>query len=420
MPTKKRIVIIGGGFAGLHLAKALSRNKFHVVLIDRENHHMFQPLFYQVATARIEPSNISFPFRKLFQTSKHVEFLLAEVIGIDDNNKQIQLPVGKVSYDILVIATGCNTNFFGNRSIQQHAFAMKTTAEAIELRNALLLNFERYINKHSESENGLLNIVIVGAGPTGVELAGSYAEMKHKILPRDYPFNDFSKMRVILIDGGKTALGAMSQHAQLKAMQYLEQLGVELIMEHTVESYNGNELVFTNGSSIRSKTVIWAAGVTGNVIQGLDRAEFVRNRFKVNRYNCIIGYNHVYALGDIAYMETPRYPSGHPQLANVAINQAKNLAKNLNRGGDLADWQSYEYKDLGSMATIGKHKAVVDIGRIRFGGKIAWFVWMFLHLMLILSVRNKLKIFINWAWNYFVNDSSLRLIFLIKGKKIND
>jgi len=412
MPERdKKIVIVGGGFAGLHLAKKLSNSVYHVLLIDKENHYQFQPLFYQVASARLEPSNISFPFRKIFQRSRNVDYRLAEVKKVNPEMNTVETSIGSISYDLLVMANGCKTNFFGNKEIADHALSMKTTQEAIDIRNEILLSFERYISAGSSEKEGLLNLVIVGAGPTGVELAGAFAEMKKYVLPRDYPGVDFKSMRVIVIEGSPHTLNSMSDVAKKASRKYLEDMGVELFTETVVSAYDGKTLTLKNGKEIKTRNVIWAAGVTGNVIEGIPTEKIVRNRYIVDRYNKVKGYENIYALGDIAYMETPKYPQGHPQLANVAINQAKNLGKNLLGILKNNPLTEYEYKDLGSMATIGKRRAVVDLPWLKFHGGLAWLTWMFLHLMLILSVKNKIKIFINWSWHYFTNDSSLRLIF---------
>lgn len=406
----KQVVIIGGGFAGLQVARHLENTNFSVLLLDKQNHHQFQPLFYQVASARIEPSSISFPFRKLFQKSRNVDFRLAEVTRIDSDHNQVFTNVGVFPYDYLVIACGCKTNFFGNQELSENALAMKTTGEAISIRNHILENFEKMISAHHEKE-ALENIVIAGAGPTGVELAGAFAEMKRYILPRDYPKADFSKMKIYLLDGSPKPLANMSSNAQWHSQKFLEELGVTVRTDVIVKNYNGDAVELSDGTSIQTKNLIWAAGVTGNALPGLEKSIVVRgNRYTVDRYNKVKGYDDVYAIGDIAYMETPKFPKGHPQVANVAINQGKNLAINfaaLQKGKSLKE---YEYRDLGAMATIGKHRAVVDFPFVHFGGRFAWFIWMFLHLMLILSVRNKLIVFINWSWNYFTQDSSLRLI----------
>jgi len=413
-PERKKVVLVGGGFAGLHVAKTLNKSDYDVMLIDKQNHHQFQPLYYQVASARLEPSNISFPFRKIFQKSKNVQIRLAEVTRIKPESNQVETSIGTYDYDYLIIASGCKTNFFGNAEIEKHALSMKTTEESIEIRNKILLNFEKLITAKPEERESLLNIVLVGAGPTGVELAGAFSEMKRNILPRDYPHMDFSGLRVFLLEGSKNTLNSMSDEAKAASRKYLEELGVIVKTETFVTNYDGKTATLNTGETIPSQSVIWAAGVTGNVIPGLNPENLIRNRYKVDRYNKVLGTQNIYAIGDIAYMETPKYPNGHPQLANVAINQGKNLAQNLRKLFKGKEQVEYEYKDLGSMATVGKHKAVVDLPFLKFHGYIAWFFWMFLHLMLILSVRNKLQIFFNWAWNYLAKDSSLRLILKTK------
>ncbi|MBP7477239.1 MAG: NAD(P)/FAD-dependent oxidoreductase [Chitinophagales bacterium] len=413
---KKKIVVIGGGFAGIQLVKNIDEERFDVLLIDQINHHQFQPLFYQVATSQLEPASISFPLRYILNKKDNLQIRLAKVISVDATNQNIETSIGAFSYDYLVIAIGCQTNFFGNEEIKKHAFTLKTTYDAIQIRNHILQTFENIISADESEREGLLNLIIVGAGPTGVELAGAFAEIKNHILPKDYPGIDFSKFKIILIEGSKNTLNNMSQQAKDASRDYLEKMGVDIITETYVKQYDGEQISFNNGNSIKTKTVIWSAGVIGNTISGLPTSSIVGgNRIKVDRLNAVDGCENIYAIGDIAYMETPKYPKGHPQLANVAINQAKNLAANFKKmelGKDLVE---FEYKDLGSMATIGRNKAVVDLPNLKFKGYFAWLIWMFLHLMLILSVRNKLIIFINWAWAYLSKDTSLRLI--LKQKK---
>lgn len=409
----KRIVILGAGFAGLQLARQLSNTSYDITLIDRYNFHQFQPLFYQVATARIEPSSISFPLRKIFQRKKNIHIRIAEVKEIVNSTNTVVTDIGNYTYDHLIIAMGCTTNFFGNKEISAKAFPMKSTTEAMALRNRILMNFEDALNATSEELEEIMNIVVVGGGPTGVELSGALAEMKKNVLPKDYPDMDFSKLKVFLLEGSPVTLGPMSKASQQKSQQYLEQLGVQVWTEAIVEQYDGRSVQLKDGRSIKTRNLIWAAGVTGNIPAGIPREVVQRgNRLKVDRYNKVEGFDNIYAVGDVAYMETPKYPKGHPQVANVAINQAKLLAGNfkaLLRGGNRKE---FEYKDPGSMATVGKRKAVVDLPNFSFQGRLAWFTWMFLHLMLILSVRNKLFIFINWAISYFTNDTTLRLILL--------
>ncbi len=407
---REKIVIIGGGFAGLQLARHLNnQGKYKVMVIDKMNHHMFQPLFYQVATGRIEPSNISFPFRKIFQRSKNIQFRMTEVKKIIPSENKIIGDDGVFSYDKLVIATGCRTNFFGNQKMQNLALGMKNTQEAISIRNHVLMTFEKMIIERKSSDDGNWNLVIVGSGPTGVELAGAFSEMKTNILPRDYPRMNFDDLKIILISSGDKPLEAMSKESQDAAEKYLIQLGVKFLKNERVTDYDGDKIYMQSGNSIPTNNVIWAAGVTGNIIDDFNKENLVKNRYIVDRFNKVKGYDNIFAIGDIAYMETPKYPQGHPQVANVAINQGKNLAKNFRKNSEK-EWQEYEYIDRGSMATIGKHRAVVDLPNFKFQGFLAWYFWMFLHLMLILSVRNKIAIFFNWMWSYINKDSSLRLI----------
>jgi NADH:ubiquinone reductase (H+-translocating) len=408
---KKKIIVIGGGFGGIQFIRALKKNMFDILLIDKLNHHQFQPLFYQVATSQIEPSSISFPLRKIFQNRKDVRIRLAEVLSVDSKDSFVETSVGTFGFDYLVIATGCKTNFFGNDRIRKNAFSLKTTYQSITIRNSILENFEKILSTNNGDAEGLYNIVIVGGGPTGVELSGSFAEIKRDILPKDFFRIDFSKLQIILIEGSGHTLNNMSEKAKTASEKYLKNLGVIIKTGVTVKDYDGEVLLLSNGETIKSKNLIWAAGVTGNLIGGISPDSITKtNRYKVDRINKVSGYDHIFAIGDVAYMETPKYPKGHPQLANVAINQGKNLAKNLLALQSNKPTKPYEYKDLGSMATIGRNMAVVDLPFISFKGYFAWYVWMFLHLMLILSVRNKLIVFINWAWNYFSKNSSLRLI----------
>lgn len=415
METREKIIIIGGGFAGLQLAKTLNNKRKKVIVIDKVNHHMFQPLFYQVACGRIEPSNISFPFRKIFQRSRNTQYRMIEVQNILPEQNKIITSEAEFSYDKLVIATGCKTNFFGNSKMESLTFGMKDTHEAIAIRNHVLLTFEKLIIQKRRSDDGNWNIVIVGSGPTGVELAGAFAEMKKEILPRDYPNMNFDNLNIILVSSTDTPLNVMSEEAQKMSEKYLQELGVKFMSGERVVDYDGDRVFLESGKEIPANNVIWAAGVTGNVIEGLNPEIMVRNRYKTDRFNRVQGYRNIFAIGDIAYMETPIYPQGHPQVANVAINQGKNLGKNLLKKTEN-EWVEYEYKDQGSMATIGKHRAVVDLPNFKFQGFLAWYFWMFLHLMLILSVRNKLAVFFNWMWSYVNKDSSLRLI-IIPNKK---
>ncbi|MEI8272867.1 MAG: NAD(P)/FAD-dependent oxidoreductase [Paludibacter sp.] len=415
-----KVVIVGGGFAGLQLAKKLMKADLKVILVDKQNHHQFQPLFYQVASGRLEPSSISFPFRKIFQKSKNVDFRMADITSIDPIEQKIMTAYDRtITYDHLVIATGCKTNFFGNKQMSENAFSMKSTQESIEIRNKILFSFEKEIFAREEEKQAWMNIIIVGGGPTGVELSGAFAELKKNVLPKDYHNIDFSKLNIILLEGSKYTLNNMSDESKAASRKYLEEMSVIVKTETLIQSYDGNVAVLNTGETIPSKNVIWAAGVTGNIIEGLDSEDVFKNRYVVDRFNKLKRMDNIYALGDVAYMVTDKYPNGHPQVANVAINQAKVLGDNIIKSmkSETAELNEYEYHDMGMMATIGKHKAVVELPFIKFKGVFAWYVWMFLHLMLILSVRNKLIIFFNWAWSYMTKDTSLRLITHIDYKK---
>lgn len=411
MGAKQKVVVIGGGFAGIQLIRNLDEQQYDILLIDKINHHQFQPLFYQVATSQIEPSSISFPLRNIFRKKPNVRIRMGTVTRVDSTAKKVHTSIGPFDYDLLVVAIGCTTNFYGNANIATNALTLKSTSDAIGVRNHILTTFENVLASPEEDKERLLNFVIVGAGPTGVELAGAFAEIKRNVLPKDYRYIDFSQMNVILIEGSAHTLNNMSANARKASAEYLRQLGVSIRTETFVKDYDGRTLTLNTGETISTSTVIWAAGVTGNRIEGFAPDSLAPgNRLRVDRTNKVMHTDHIYALGDIAYMETPRYPKGHPQVANVAVNQAKLLAKNLNRMARNGTTREYEYEDLGSMATIGQNKAVVDLPFFRFKGYFAWVVWMFLHLMLILSVKNKLIIFINWAWGYVTKNSSLRLI----------
>jgi NADH dehydrogenase len=412
-----KLVIIGGGFGGLKLARQLNnRPGFDITLIDKFNYHQFQPLFYQVATAGLDASNISFPLRKAFHDSKNVKIRLAEVQEIVPAEHKIYTEAGEIEYDVLVIATGADTNFFGNAKLVENAFPMKSTVEALQIRHRLIQNFEDALSIKDEAQlKQLLNIVIVGGGPTGVELAGAIAEMKQYVLPKDYPELDFRKMNIYLLESGPKTLEVMGVKSAKQSQEYLERLGVCVLVNTRLLDYDGGTITLTNGT-LQSCTVIWAAGIKGNVPKGIEPDLIARgNRIRVDSHNKVKGFENIYAIGDVAFMETPKYPNGHPQVAPVAMQQAKLLARNLRKLEKKSPRQmtEFEYHDKGSMATVGKNLAVVDIPRprIHVGGMLAWFIWMFLHLVLILGVKNRFFVLINWMTNYFTNDPSLRLIF---------
>ena len=407
---KKKIVVVGCGFGGLQFVNHLPKGMFDIMVIDKINHHQFPPLFYQVAASQIEPATISFPIRKLFQKRRDVRIRLAQVLAVNAAEKVVETSIGPFAYDYLVIATGTRTNFYGNAETERNALGLKSTYQSINVRNFILNNFEKLL--YTTEKEPLYNIVIVGGGATGVELAGAFAEMTREVLPKDYPNIDSSRVHVYLLEGSEHTLSAMSRFAQEYSEKQLRSMGVIVKTGTLVKDYNGELLTLSNGETIRSRNVIWSAGVTGNTIAGIPpEAQLRSGRIRVDRINRVEGLDSVFAIGDVAYMETEKYPKGHPQLANVAIGQGKNLAGNLQRDeAGSGELKQYEYRNLGTMATIGRNKAVVDLPFMKFKGRFAWFIWMFLHLMLILSVRNKLVVFINWAWNYFTKNNSLRLI----------
>ncbi|HLG38405.1 MAG TPA: NAD(P)/FAD-dependent oxidoreductase [Chitinophagaceae bacterium] len=412
-----KVVIVGAGFGGLKLARKLNNKPgFEVILVDRFNHHQFQPLFYQVATAGLDASNISFPLRKVFHKSKNVKIRLALLKEIIPAQNKIITSIEEISYDVLVLAMGADTNFFNNQQLKENAIPMKSSVEALQLRYRILQNFEEALTIIDENEmQRRMNIVVVGGGPTGVELSGALAEMKRYVLPKDYPELDFSKMNIYLLEGTGKTLGMMSDKSAAQSRKYLSRLGVTVMTDTLVKDYDGKSVSLQNGESINSNIVIWAAGIKGNVPGGIDKDLIVQgNRIKTNRQCRVEGYNNIYAIGDLAYMETPKYPHGHPQVAPVAMQQAAMLAENLKRiERKSTEFYDFEYYDKGTMATVGRNLAVVDIPkpRLHFGGFLAWMIWMGLHLMLILGVKNRFFVFLNWLYNYITYDQNLRLIF---------
>jgi len=414
-----KVVIVGAGFGGLKLARRLNNKAgFEVVLVDKFNYHQFQPLFYQVATAGLDASNISFPLRKVFQRSNNVRIRLAELKEVVPAEKKIITDAEEISYDVLVLATGAGTNFFGNKDLETHAFPMKSTVEALQLRYRLLQNLEESLTVTDQDElQRRMNIVIVGGGPTGVEVAGALSEMKKYVLPKEYPELDFSRMQIFLLEGAGKTLATMSQKSSAQSQRYLERLGVTVMTEALVKGYDGKDISLQDGRSIPAHTVIWAAGVRGNLPGGIEKELVARgNRIRTNRYCQIEGWPDIYAIGDLAFMETPEYPNGHPQVAPVAMQQASLVGDNLiriERKSPERSLQQFTYHDKGSMATVGRNLAVVDIPKpkLHFGGFFAWTIWMGLHLMMILGVKNRFFVFLNWLYNYFTYDQNLRLIF---------
>ena len=409
---KQKIVIIGGGFGGIELAKKLRNSAVEVMILDRHNYHTFQPLLYQVATGGLEADSIAFPIRKIFKGQKNIIFRVTEVQEVVPEENKLVTTIGTISYDHLVIATGSTSNYFGQKEIEYYTMPMKTIPEALNLRSLILQSLEAALIAKTEQEvDQLLNFVIVGGGPTGVETAGALGELKKHVLKCDYPELNINKVNIYLIEGSPELLGAMSVQAQQKAKEFLAEIDVNVYTNSKVQSYDGKILTLADGRTIASATVIWSAGVKGVVLDGLKPECIIRgNRLNVNEINRIAGYANIYAIGDVAAMITPTSPNGHPGVAPVAIQQGKLLAKNLMQIIQGKPTQNFKYRDKGAMATVGRNRAVVDLGKIRFQGIFAWFTWMFVHLMTLVGFRNKLVVFVNWVWSYFSYDRGTRLI----------
>lgn len=408
MEKLQHIVIIGGGFAGLNLAKELDKNKFRVTILDKNNFHSFPPLFYQIASSGLEPSSISFPFRREMRRLKNTNYHFGEVLEIDSKNSTVRTQFETIKYDQLVIASGTTNNFFNQPELKEKVHTLKSTAEAIRLRNEILDRLERAcITTDRERRRQLLSFVVVGGGPSGVEVAGALGEMKRYILNKEYPEIDIDDVRVILIEGTDRFLRTMSERASHDAKVYLGHLMIETRLNCMMKSYENNVLHLSTGEEIYCETLIWTAGITGNKINGISDDSITRgNRYIVDSNCKIKGYNNIYALGDIAYLEDESHPNGYPQVAQVAIQQAKHLAKQLNTGADTA----FKYVDKGSMATIGRNRAVCDLKFAYLYGRPAWATWMFIHLISILGMRNKVNVLINWVWAYLFYTTSLRLL----------
>ena len=411
---KKRVVIVGGGLGGLRLAEDLYGSGMQVVLVDKNNYHQFPPLIYQIASAGIDPSSISFPFRQIFRKRRDFYFRMAEARMVDTDRKILQTSIGKIDYDYLVLAAGTTTNFFGNKNIEEWAMPMKTVPEAMGLRNALLSNLERALTCATEEERQeLLNVVIVGGGATGVEIAGALSEMKRYVIPYDYPDMDSSLMHIYLIEAGDRLLAGMSEDSSRKAYDFLTGMGVDIRFGKMVTDYRDHRVIMKDGTEIPTRTFLWVSGVRANAITGIDGERLGRGlRIKVDQYNRMPGLDGVFAIGDQCLQTTDAaYPGGHPQVAQVAIQQARNLAKNLRRiAGGSADLTPFAYRNLGSMATVGRNRAVVEIGKFRSQGFVAWILWLVVHLRSILGVKNKVMVLLNWLWKYVSYNDSIRMI----------
>ena len=410
MTNLPRVVIVGAGFAGINLAKGLDSSKMQVILLNKTNYHSFQPLLYQVATAGLEPDSIAHSVRSIFKKENHFYFRIADVQKIDATQNMLITDLGSISYDHLVIATGSETNYYGNANIQKYSMAMKTVPEAINMRSLIIQNLEAaLLTNDLEERNSLMNFVIVGGGPTGVELAGAFAELKRHVLPTDYPDLDIRRMNVHLIQAMPSLLVGMSEKSGEKAKKYLEKMGVTIWFDTIVNDYDGVN-VKTNKQNFQTRTLIWTAGVKGAIIEGLPQESQAGGRFLVNEYSEVKGFTNIYAIGDIACMVSEKYPKGHPMVAQPAIQQGRLLAKNITRKLKNKSLKPFVYWDKGSMATVGRNKAVVDLGKMRFSGWFAWLLWMFIHLAFLVGFRNKIVALVNWIIQYFQYNKGVRLI----------
>lgn len=412
---RKRIVIIGGGFGGLKLADRLRKSDFQIVLLDRTNYHQFQPLLYQVATAGLNPGSIAFPFRKDFRHYPDFHFRMATVTRIFPEDDKIETSIGSLSYDFLVIATGTTTNYYGLKNIEAHAMAMKSVTEAIALRNDLLSKFEKALTITDPSERQqLLNFVVVGGGATGVEISGALAEMKRYVLQKDYPDLSTDVLNIYLVEGTSKLLGNMSEQASHKALEFLQKMGVKVMLNMKVTDYQEGSVLLADGTRIPTQTVIWVSGIKAAYPEGLPATAIGKGgRILTDEYNRVKDAPHIFAIGDVALQPENRFPNGHPQVAQVAIQQGQLLATNLQRLSRGEVLAPFHYRDLGTLATIGRNKAVADLPHLKTQGFLAWVLWMTVHLRSILGVRNRLEILLNWMWNYLTYDQAIRLIFTV-------
>jgi len=408
--SKKRVVIIGGGFGGINLVKKIHNKGFQIVLIDRNNYHTFLPLIYQVATGGLEPDSIAYPLRKIFHGYNDFYFRMANLESVDTARKKIVTDIGEIPYDYLVLAAGSTNNFFGMENVAANAMPMKSLTQALDLRSLILQNIETSLTSSENSEQ-YINFLITGGGPTGVETAGALCELKKHVLPNDYPELDFNKARIILIEAGPKLLAGMSESASRNALAALESMGAEVLLNTAVKDYDGTKVSLSNGKTIPTRSFIWSAGVKGQDIPGIDTSALTKgNRITVDRFNRVLNTENVFALGDIAFMKEDAYPNGHPMVAQVAIQQAANLAKNLIAIEKSSSLIPFKYKNLGSLATIGRNKAVADFPFIKLKGFIAWFLWLVIHLMTLVGFRNRVVVLTNWFLSYISYDRAIRLI----------
>lgn len=409
---KRHIVVVGGGFGGIELIKRLRKSPFEITLIDKHNYHTFQPLLYQVATGGLGADAIGYPFRLIFRNQKNFRFRMAEVQEIQHEQKILKTSSGDVAYDDLIIATGSTSNYFGNASIETFGMPMKSIPDALNLRSDVLQEFEKAsITNDPILRQALMTFVVVGGGPTGVETAGALAEFKRYVLPHDYPGLNPEEMQVFLIEAGPRLLVGMSEESSNKAKRYLTEMGVNVVLNVAVKDYDGHTAHLANDISIKTQTLIWSAGVKGMLFNGIPKDSILGGRIKVDDFLRVEGMQDVYAIGDVALHQSKEYPRGHPMVAPVAVQQGNFIAKNLTSvSKNKKSLKGFKYKDKGSMATVGRNKAVVDLSFYKFGGFFAWLIWMFLHLMLLVGFRNRLVVFIDWMWNYFSYERALRLI----------
>ena len=410
-PEYKRVVIVGGGFGGLKLAQKLKGSRYQVVLLDKNNFHTFQPLLYQVAIGGLEPDSIAYPLRKIFSRQRNFHFRVAEVLSVNDDKKLLETSVGIIYYDYLVIATGSKTNFFGIEDIMENGMAIKSVPEALDLRSLIIQNFERaLLLDEGPEKDALLNIVVVGGGPTGLETSGSLSELKRHVFPHDYPELNLDKMMIHMIESGDRLLGAMSEKSSAAAEKYIRGMGVHVLLNTRVLNYDGTTVKLNTGETIAAKTLIWSAGVTGNILNGVDAGSIHKGRIAVDSYNRMKGSEHIFCIGDAASLIDSAYPTGYPMLAPIAIQQGTQLAKNLLRISSGETLKPFSYFDKGTMATVGRNKALIDAKGFHIHGFIAWIGWLFIHLMYLVGFRNRIIVFINWLWSYVNYDSAMRLV----------